>query len=224
MAVISLPTPTARRSAPTTGYAALEKALKSVVKGDVRFDAGARAAYSTDASNYRQVPIAVVCPVDVDDAVAAVEVCYRHDVPVLNRGGGTSLGGECCNVAVVLDWTKHVHGVESVDPGARTAVILPGTPLDDANAVLAEHDLIIGPKPATHSHCTLGGMVGNNSCGATAQWSGTTAQNVSRLEILTYDGLRMWVGPTSPDELATIKAEGGRKAEIYLALADLFER
>src|SRR3954468_24270034 len=211
MAVISLPTPTARRSAPTTDYTTLEKALKSAVRGDVRFDAGARAAYSTDASNYRQVPIAVVCPVDVDDAVAAVaavKVCHEHDVPVLNRGGGTSLGGDCCNVAVVLDWTKHVHGVESVDPANRTAIILPGTPLDDANKVLAEHDLIIGPKPATHSHCTLGGMVGNNSCGATAQWSGTTAQNVSRLEILTYDGLRMWVGPTSPDELATIKAEG----------------
>src|SRR3954464_1602200 len=125
MAVISLPTPTARRAAPASDFASLENALRAGVRGEVRFDVGARAAYSTDASNYRQVPIAVVCPVDVDDAVAAVEVCYRHDVPVLNRGGGTSLGGECCNVAVVLDWTKHVHGVESVDPGARTAVILP---------------------------------------------------------------------------------------------------
>src|SRR4051794_38351135 len=224
MAVISLPTPAARRSAPTTDHVALEKALNAAVRGDVRFDAGARAAYSTDASNYRQVPIAVVCPVDVDDAVAAVHVCHEHVVPVLNRGGGTSLGGECCNVAVVLDWTKHVHGVESVDADARTAIILPGTPLDDANDVLAEHDLIIGPKPATHSHCTIGGMVGNNSCGATAQWSGTTAQNVSRLEILTYDGLRMWVGPTPPEELERILAEGGRKAEIYRSLRDLYDR
>src|SRR4051812_39789893 len=224
MAVISLATPTARRSAPTTDYAALERALKSVVRGDVRFDAGARAAYSTDASNYRQVPIAVVCPVDVDDAVAAVRVCHEHDVPVLNRGGGTSLGGECCNVAVVLDWTKHVHGVESVDRAAKKAVILPGTPLDDANQALAEHDLVIGPRPATHSHCTIGGMVGNNSCGATAQWSGTMARNVSRLEILTYDGLRMWVGPTSADEFASILAAGGRKAEIYRSLRDLRDR
>ncbi|WP_030437357.1 FAD-binding and (Fe-S)-binding domain-containing protein [Actinoplanes subtropicus] len=224
MAVISLPTPTARRSAPTTDYTALEKALKAVVRGDVRFDAGARAAYSTDASNYRQVPIAVVCPVDVDDAVAAVKICHEHDVPLLNRGGGTSLGGECCNVAVVLDWTKHVHGVESVDPVNKKAIILPGTPLDDANKVLAEHDLIIGPKPATHSHCTIGGMVGNNSCGATAQWSGTMAANVSRLEILTYDGLRMWVGPTAPEEFEEIVAGGGRKAEIYRSLRDLYGR
>jgi FAD/FMN-containing dehydrogenase/Fe-S oxidoreductase len=213
MAVISLPTPTARRSAPAADYAALEAALRRAVRGEVRFDAGARAAYSTDASNYRQVPIAVVCPADVEDAVAAVKVCHDHDVPLLNRGGGTSLGGECCNVAVVLDWTKHVRGVESVDVAAQTAIILPGTSLDDANAALREHDLVIGPKPATHSHCTIGGMVGNNSCGATAQWSGTTAQNVSRLEILTYDGRRMWVGPDFHED-----------SELYRALRDLRDR
>ncbi|MFC7272780.1 FAD-binding and (Fe-S)-binding domain-containing protein [Paractinoplanes rhizophilus] len=212
MAVISLPHPTARRNPPAASYEALEAALRSAVRGEVRFDAGARAAYSTDASNYRQVPIAVVCPRDVDDAVEAVRVCHEHDVPLLNRGGGTSLGGECCNVAVVLDWTKHVRGVESVDVDARTAVILPGTTLDDANAVLREHDLIIGPKPATHSHCTIGGMVGNNSCGATAQWSGTTAENVARLEILTYDGRRMWVGPGEGDE------------DIRRALRELYDR
>jgi FAD/FMN-containing dehydrogenase/Fe-S oxidoreductase len=212
MAVVSLPTPAARRAAPAASFDELEKALRKAVRGDVRFDAGARAAYSTDASNYRQVPIAVVCPKDVDDAVAAVRVCHDHDVPLLNRGGGTSLGGECCNVAVVLDWTKYVRGVESVDVSSRTAIILPGTPLDDANAELAKHDLIIGPKPATHSHCTIGGMVGNNSCGATAQWSGTTAQNVSRLEILTYDGRRMWVGPDEGDE------------DIRRALRDLYQK
>ena len=181
MAVIPLPVPTARRAAPADDYEALEKALRGAVRGDVRFDAGTRATYSTDASNYRQVPIAVVCPADVDDAVAAVRVCHDHDVPVLSCGGGTSLAGECCNVAVVLDWTKYVHGVESVDTEARTAIILPGTVLDDANEELLRHGLVIGPKPATHSHCTIGGMIGNNSCGATAQWSGTTAANVERL-------------------------------------------
>jgi len=192
MAVISLPTPTARRAAPAGDYSALENALRRAVRGQVRFDAGSRATYSTDASNYRQVPIGVVCPADVDDAVEAVRICREHDVPVLSRGGGTSLGGECCNVAVVLDWTKYVHGVEFVDAGARTAIILPGTVLDDANAELAHHGLVIGPKPATHSHCTIGGMIGNNSCGATAQWSGTTAQNVARLEVLTCGGITGW--------------------------------
>jgi FAD/FMN-containing dehydrogenase len=224
MAVISLPTPTARRAAPAGDYSALEAAVRRALRGDVRFDAGSRATYSTDASNYRQVPIAVICPADIDDAVEAVRVCRDHEVPVLSRGGGTSLGGECCNVAVVLDWSKHVHGVESVDVDAQTAIILPGTVLDDANAVLTEHGLVIGPKPATHSHCTIGGMIGNNSCGATAQWSGTTAANVERLEVLTYDGVRMWVGPTSDEEFARIQAEGGRKAEIYHALRNLREK
>src|SRR5690349_11803046 len=224
MAVISLPTPTARRAAPAEDYSALRTALREAVRGDVHFDAGSRAAYSTDASNYRQVPIGVVCPRDVDDAVAAVRVCHEYDVPVVSRGGGTSLGGQSCNVAVVLDWTKYVHGVESVDPDARTAIILPGTPLDDANAELAKYGLIFGPKPATHSHCTLGGMVGNNSCGATAQWSGSTAANVERLEVLTYDGTRMWVGATTDEEYQRIQAEGGRRAEIYRALRDLRDR
>jgi FAD/FMN-containing dehydrogenase len=107
---VSLPTPTARRRPPAGDYTALEVDLRRSVRGDVRFDAGARAAYSTDASNYRQVPIGVVCPRDVEDAVAAVRVCHRHDVPVLSRGGGTSLGGQCCNVAVVIDWTRYVRG------------------------------------------------------------------------------------------------------------------
>ena len=224
MTVISLPTPTVRRKAPDGDFSTLEADLRAALRGEVDFGAGARAAYSTDASNYRQVPIGVVCPRDVDDAVAAVRVCHRHDVPILSRGGGTSLGGQCCNVAVVLDWTRHVRGVESVDAGKRTAVILPGTVLDDANAALAEHGFVIGPKPATHSHCTIGGMVGNNSCGATAQWSGTTGQNVERLEVLTYDGLRMWVGRTSDEEYRRIQAEGGRKAEIYRAARELRER
>jgi FAD/FMN-containing dehydrogenase/Fe-S oxidoreductase len=224
MAVTTLPTPTARRTAPAGEYSALEAALGNAVRGEVRFDAGSRAAYSTDASNYRQVPIAVVCPADVDDAVEAVRVCHEHDVPVLSRGGGTSLGGECCNVAVVLDWSKYVHGVESVDVEARTAIILPGTVLDDANKELTKHGLVIGPKPATHSHCTLGGMIGNNSCGATAQWSGATAANVERLEVLSYDGVRMWVGATSDEEYGRIQTEGGRRADIYRALRELRDR
>jgi FAD/FMN-containing dehydrogenase/Fe-S oxidoreductase len=178
----------------------LESALSKRIRGEVRFDAGARAAYSTDGSNYRQVPIGVVLPRDVDDAVEAVAVCREYDAPILSRGGGTSLAGQCCNVAVVLDWSKYVHGVESVDADARKALVQPGAVLDDVNAVTREHGgLVFGPRPSTHSHCTIGGMVGNNSCGATAQWSGTTAANVSRLEILTYDGRRMWVGPSLAD-------------------------
>src|SRR4051812_12114626 len=167
MAVISLATPTARRSAPTTDYAALERALKSVVRGDVRFDAGARAAYSTDASNYRQVPIAVVCPVDVDDAVAAVRVCHQHDVPVLNRGGGTSLGGECCNVAVVLDWTKHVHGVESVDRAAKRAASCRAPRPAARNKPSPNNILSSGRGRPPPPHAPLGGGAAKNPPGPT---------------------------------------------------------
>ena len=96
--------------------------LRAAVRGEVRFDTGSRATYSTDGSNYRQVPIGVVVPASVDDAVRAVAVCHEHDAPVLSRGGGTSLAGQCCNTAVVLDWTKHCDGLVSVDPDRKTAV------------------------------------------------------------------------------------------------------
>ena len=188
---------------------ALERALRDRVGGEVRFDAGSRGAYSTDASNYRQVPIGVVVPRTVADAVAAVAVCREHGAPVVSRGGGTSLAGQTCNVAVVIDWSKYCHGLVSVDPAAMTCMVEPGIVLDELNAQLAPHRLMFGPKPATHDHCTLGGMIGNNSCGATAQAYGKTADNVLRLEVLTYDGERFWAGPTSDEEYEAIIAAGG---------------
>ncbi|MCP2259131.1 FAD/FMN-containing dehydrogenase [Streptoalloteichus tenebrarius] len=203
---------------------ALHTDLAARVRGEVRFDAGTRAAYSTDASNYRQVPIGVVLPATVDDAVAAVEVCREHGVPVLARGGGTSLAGQCCNTAVVLDFSKYCRRVVSVDPERRTAVVEPGIALDELNRQVAEHGLMVGPKPATHVSCTLGGMIGNNSCGSTAQAYGKMADSVLRLEILTYDGLRTWVGPTSEEEYQRTLAEGGRKAELYQGLRALRDR
>jgi FAD/FMN-containing dehydrogenase/Fe-S oxidoreductase len=189
--------------------------------GEVRFDLGSRATYATDSSNYRQLPLGVVAPHDVDDGVAAVQVCARHQVPVLSRGGGTSLAGQGTNVAVVIDWTKYCNRLVSVDAAARTCVVEPGIALDDLNRQLAEYGLMFGPKPSTHRSCTLGGMIGNNSCGATAQAYGKTVDNVRRLEVLTYDGERMWVGPTSDDEFAAIVAAGGRRADIYTRLRRL---
>ena len=187
----------------------------------MRFDAGSRGAYSTDASNYRQVPIGVVVPRTVDAGMAAVAVCREHDVPVVSRGGGTSLAGQACNVAVVIDWSKYCHGVVSVDPDARTCVVEPGVVLDELNAQLAPYGLMFGPRPAIHDHCTLGGMLGNNSCGATAQAYGKTADNVARLEVLTYDGERFWTGPASDEDYDRIVAAGGRPAEIYQQLRAL---
>ncbi|MEU1150681.1 FAD-binding and (Fe-S)-binding domain-containing protein [Streptomyces sp. NPDC005863] len=201
----------------------LERALREQVDGEVRFDAGSRGAYVTDGSNYRQVPIGVVVPRTVDAGAEAVAVCARFGAPVLSRGGGTSLGGQCTNTAVVIDWTKHCHRLLSVDPKERTCVVEPGLVLDELNRQLDRHGLKFGPKPSTHSHCSLGGMIGNNSCGASAQAYGKTVENVRRLEILTYDGTRMWVGPTTDAEYEEIVAAGGRRAELYRGLREIIQ-
>ncbi|WP_063765251.1 FAD-binding and (Fe-S)-binding domain-containing protein [Nonomuraea candida] len=195
--------------------------LEEAVDGEVRFDAGSRAAYATDASNYRQVPIGVVVPRDLDAGVAAVAVCRARDVPTLSRGGGTSLAGQCCNVAVVIDWSKYCGRVESVDVARRRVVVQAGAVLDAVDHVLARDGLMVGPKPSSHPACTIGGMIGNDSCGASAQAYGKMADSVLRLEILTYDGVRAWVGPTSAEEYARIQAGGGRLAEIYRQLREL---
>ncbi|MFI9802806.1 FAD-binding and (Fe-S)-binding domain-containing protein [Streptomyces sp. NPDC052301] len=196
----------------------LEAALAAEVDGEVRFDAGSRGAYATDGSNYRQPPLGVVVPRSVEAGARALAVCARFDAPVLSRGGGTSLAGQSTNTAVVIDWSKYCTRVLSVDPEQRTCVVEPGIVLDQLNRHLARHCLQFGPKPSTHSHCAIGGMIGNNSCGASAQAYGKTVDNVRRLEILTYDGQRAWVGPTPPDERARIAEGGGRLAELYAGL------
>ncbi len=199
----------------------LRAALAGQVDGEVRFDPGSRAAYAHDGSNYRQVPVGVVVPRTVDAAVAAIAVCREANVPVLSRGGGTSLAGQCCNEAVVIDWTKYCHRVVSLDPVAKTAVVEPGAVLDAVNDAAAAHGLMVGPKPSTHVSCTIGGMIGNNSCGSTAQAYGKMADSVIRLEIACYGGLRTWVGETSDEEFARIIAAGGEKARLYQRLREI---
>ncbi|HET7328192.1 MAG TPA: FAD-linked oxidase C-terminal domain-containing protein [Nocardioidaceae bacterium] len=221
--LIQIPAPPPR-GRPDLDVTALEQALTEQVDGEVRFDAGSRGAYSTDASNYRQVPIGVVVPRSVEAGAKAIQVCRTHGAPVLSRGGGTSLGGQCTNVAVVLDWTKYCNRLISVDPEAETCVVEPGIVLDDLNSQLSPYGLEFGPRPSTHSHCALGGMLGNNACGATAQRSGKTEQNIVALEMLTYDGLRCWVGQTSDEEYDAIVADGGRKAELYRGLREIADR
>src|SRR5919201_1203613 len=202
----------------------LERDLRGVVKGDVFFDDGHRALYATDASNSRQPPIGAVRPRDVDDIVAAIQVCRAHDAPVYSRGGGTSLAGQCCNVAVVLDTGQYLREILDLDPGEHRAVVQPGVVLDDLRDRAEEYHLTFAPDPSTHEYCTLGGMIGNNSCGVHSVMGGLTADNVEELEILTYDGLRMRVGETSAEELSDIIAGGGRRGEIYAKLRDLRDR
>ncbi|KND60654.1 Glycolate dehydrogenase, subunit GlcD [Candidatus Burkholderia verschuerenii] len=202
----------------------LEAGLKAALRGEVRFDAGSKALYSSDASNYRQVPIGVVVPADIDDLATALAVCHQHDVPFLTRGGGTSQSGQCVNVAVVADASKYVNRVLSIDADARTAFVEPGVICDTLRDAANAHGLTFGPDPATHSRCTLGGMIANNSCGAHSVMAGKTVENTEALEVVTYDGARFWVGSTSDDELAEIIEQGGRRGEIYRALRDLRDR
>src|SRR5947209_8329190 len=202
----------------------IAKDLRRVMRGDVRFDRGSRAAYATDASNYRQVPIGVVLPRDAGDVVAAMDVCRQHDAPVLPRGGGTSLAGQCCNVAVVFDFTKYMRRVVALDPERRRARVEPGLVLDTLRDAAERHHLTFAPDPSTHNHCTFGGMIGNNSCGVHSVMGGNTVDNVEELEILTYDGLRLRVGATSDEELAQIIQEGGRRGAIYDGLRALRDR
>ncbi|AVT36040.1 FAD-binding and (Fe-S)-binding domain-containing protein [Plantactinospora sp. BB1] len=222
MSTVSLPDPVTR--APGSGHVDLGRLaaeLRATVDGEVRFDAGSRAAYSTDASNYRQIPLGVVVPRTVEAAVETVAVCRRFGAPVLSRGGGTSLAGQSSNVAVVLDWSKYCSRLLDVDAERRTCLVEPGIVRDTLNERLAPLGLEFGPEPATHDHCTVGGMIGNNSCGASAQRTGKVVDNVVELEVLLYDGTRMWVGATDDDRYAGIQRGGGRPAEVYRQLRAL---
>jgi FAD/FMN-containing dehydrogenase/Fe-S oxidoreductase len=201
--------------------AGLESALRDHIRGEVRFDSGSRAVYATDASNYRQVPIGVVLPRDVDDVISTVSLAREYGAPILCRGGGTSLAGQCCNVAVILDFTKYMNQILEIDPARRVARVQPGVVLDKLRNAAEKHHLTFGPDPASHDRCTLGGMIGNNSCGVHSVMSGKTDDNIEALDILTYDGLRMPVAKTSDAELEQILREGGRRGEIYTGLKGL---
>jgi len=198
--------------------------LRRVMRGEVLFDRGSRALYATDGSNYRQVPIGVVLPRDQADVVAAMEVCRSYGAPMLSRGGGTSLAGQCCNVAVVFDFTKHMRAIVELDPERRRARVEPGLVLDTLRDAAEQHHLTFAPDPSTHNHCTLGGMLGNNSCGVHSVMGGKVVENVESLDLLTYEGVRMQVGATTDAEIDAIVAEGGRRGEIYAALRRLRDK
>jgi FAD/FMN-containing dehydrogenase len=163
-------------------------------------------------------------PRTIDAVVETIALCREHGVPVLSRGGGTSLCGQCCNIAVVMDLSKYLRQILALDPERRLVRVEPGAVLDDLRRAAERHRLTFAPDPATHTHNTLGGMLGNNSCGPHSVMGGRTSDNVEELEVLTYDGLRLRVGATSDEELNRIVAEGGRRGEIYRRLKQLCDR
>ena len=223
------PVPTRRTDAVNAGdldidVRGLERELRSRVRGEVHFDDAYRAMYSTDAANYRQVPICVVLPLDADDAQAAMTACHRFGAPVTPRGGGTSLTGASCNAAVIFDYSKYMRQILEVDFEKRLARVQPGVVLDDLRELAEKRGLTFGPAPSTHNRCAIGGMFGNNSCGIPAQIAGRMEENVDEVEMLLHDGTRMRVGATSEPELESIIAQGGRKGEIYAKLRDIHQR
>lgn len=201
--------------------AGLEAELRGTLRGEVRFDTATRAMYATDASNYRQVPIGLVLPKDALDVERTLAACRKFGAPVLSRGGGTSLAGESCNAAVVMDFSKYMNRIVEIDWEGKRARVQPGCVDDDLRNKAEERNMTFGPDPATHNRNTFGGMIGNNSCGMHAQMAGKTQENVEELDIVTYDGLRMRVGRTSEEELTSIIAAGGRRGEIYGKLKTL---
>ncbi|MGN6276250.1 MAG: FAD-binding and (Fe-S)-binding domain-containing protein [Solirubrobacterales bacterium] len=204
---------------------ALALELSREVRGEVRFSPGSRALYANDASVYRQVPIGVVVPRREEDVLAALEICRRHGAPIGARGCGTGLAGQTVNEVVLFDFSKYMNRLLELDPKRRLARVQPGIVLDELRDAAEEHDLTFGPDPATHSRCTLGGMIGNNSCGTHSIMAGVTADNVEALDVVLYDGTRLLLPcRVDEDELEERIARGGREGEIYARLRDLRDR
>ncbi|MFC8124798.1 FAD-binding and (Fe-S)-binding domain-containing protein [Streptomyces sp. NPDC057302] len=176
------------------GGVEVEKELREAVRGEVDFSVTARALNTMDASNYRRVPLGVLAPRDADDVAAALAVCRERGVPVVARGAGTSIAGQATGTGLVLDFTRHMNRIVSLDAEAQTAVVQPGVICDDLRNAGAAHGLTFGPDPSTHNRCTLGGMIGNNSCGSHSVAWGTTADNVSSLSVVSGAGARLALG------------------------------
>jgi FAD/FMN-containing dehydrogenase/Fe-S oxidoreductase len=209
----------------TDATTALAADLGKVIDGEVRFDPAHRAMWSADASNYRKVPIGVVAPRDEADVEAALQVCRRHEVPVLPRGAGTSIAGNAVNTAVILDFTRHMNRILELDPQARTARVEPGVVCDQLRNAAAPHGLTFGPDPSTHNRCTLGGMIGNNACGSHSVAWGKTVDNTERLELYTYRGERLdTAAPTGdiPDKLRILIDRMGER--VRTSFPDLTRR
>jgi FAD/FMN-containing dehydrogenase/Fe-S oxidoreductase len=203
---------------------ALRDELKRSVEGEVRFDPADLALYSTDASNYRRIPLGVVIPRHDGDVIRALALARENGIPLLPRGGGTALAGQTTNSALVLDFSKYMNALLRVDAQQRLALVQPGLVQAQLNAAVAQHGLFFAPDPATKDRCTLGGMIGNNSCGAHSAAYGKTVDNVARLDVLLYDGTRLALGAGGEGESAAAAAEGGRAAELYAKMRLLGER
>ncbi len=200
--------------------ARLDRALRERVRGDVRTDAKSRLLYSTDASIYQILPLAVVFPLDAEDAAAAIRIAAEERVPVLPRGGGTGLAGQTVAEALVLDFSHSMDRIIEIDPDRRRARVEPGVRLDRLNRAAAPHGLQFGPDPATSRQCALGGMIGNNACGARSIVYGKTVEHVHSRRCLLADGTPAQFGPVARGAIDTLPGREGAIARGVRALLE----
>ncbi|HMB77208.1 MAG TPA: FAD-binding and (Fe-S)-binding domain-containing protein, partial [Kiloniellaceae bacterium] len=214
-------TPVQASHRPRVGAEALAAELRAKIAGDVLFDPFSRGRYSTDASIYQIEPIGVVVPKSSDDVLAAMELAARHELPLLPRGGGTSQCGQTVGKAIVLDDSKYMTGVLEFDPAARRATVEPGLVLDRLNVFLKPHGLMFPVDISTGSRATIGGMAGNNSCGARSLRYGTMRDNVIAIDAFLANGEARHfgilgegaAGPAADRLTETLLALGRREAE-----------
>ncbi len=197
------------------------RSLGRRVEGDVRGGLADRLLYATDASIYKQVPLAVLVPRSSDDVHAAVEVCREHGVPVTPRGGGTSLEGQAVGPGLVIDLSRHVNRILEVDPEARTARVEPGLVQEHLNTAVRPHGLVLGPDTATGDRATIGGMVGNNSSGARSIVYGKMVDAVVSLRLLCADGTELELADVDPAEAERRARGSGTAAGVYREALDV---
>jgi FAD/FMN-containing dehydrogenase/Fe-S oxidoreductase len=202
----------------------LERELRRVVEGDVRFDEYSRLLYATDASMYQVEPIGVVLPRSKDDVRAVLELANRYNVPVLPRGGGTSLVGQTVNHAVVLDFSKYMHRVLEVNAEERWCRVEPGVVQDELNALVRPIGLLFGPDTSTSNRATLGGMSGNNSAGSHSIAYGKTIDHVLELRCLLADGSEVTLRDLTPPELEAKSRADGLEGQIYREVRRLVDQ
>jgi FAD/FMN-containing dehydrogenase/Fe-S oxidoreductase len=198
--------------------------LQRLVRGEVRFDRYTRMLYSTDASLYQVQPVGVVLPKDADDVQAAVEIAARHKVPVLPRGSGSSLAGQAIGAALIIDFSKYMNSVLTVDREAQTVTTLPGISVAVLNQQLGKHGLMLGPDPASADRATIGGSVGNNATGSHSILYGMMADHVLAAQTVLADGSRVDISGLDTAGLAAKARGDSLEAKIYRELPQLIER
>src|SRR5215213_4897174 len=204
--------------------AALQDELQRRIAGEVRFDAVSRMLYSTDASNYQIDPVGVVIPASRDDVLVTIEIATQHRVPLLPRGGGSSLSGQTVGAALVIDFSKALSKVLDIDLEGGLVTVEPGINIDALNRQLKPHGVMFGPDPASANRATAGGVVGNNSTGSHSILYGMTGDNVQAVTAATVDGAVLDLGPIAPAAMAGRATIDDPRGRLYSQLLAFRER